>query len=240
MTVSSNFVLYSDIVPLDKETFQGLRVSDHGDYSFAAAVNSVPITGFEFALAVRDYPIVFVSGSDNQYMPAIMLGVKTDENSFVDRKGRWHAGYIPLYVRQYPLMAAPGAEKDTATVCIDRAAVGEQGQPLFDDKGRETAWLADMSRISAEYLARMQSTMAFCARLAAHDLLVPLNPELKNNRSGRLTRIEGLFAVDEERLNNLADKDALYLFRTGDLSWIYLHLASLANFAVLANRKRRK
>ena len=240
MSVSSQFVLYSDIVPVDRDVFLGQSVQPPEDYNFAANVNSVPLTGFEFPMAMRDYPIVFVGGQGGQYMPAVMLGVKSDENLFVSQKGQWLGKYIPMYVRQYPLMAAEMADDDKVTVCIDRAVVGSKGsQPLFDDNGKETPWLAGMSAVAAEYLAHMQKTIAFCRRLSSMGLIVPLNPELNNKKTGNITRIEGLYAVDEQRLNAISDNDAVNLFRSGDLSWIYLHLASLINFGDLANRKKR-
>ncbi len=239
MSVSSQFVLYSDIVPVDRDVFLGQSVQPPEDYIFAANVNSVPLTGFEFPMALRDYPIVFVGGEGGQYMPAVMLGVKSDENLFVSRKGQWLGKYIPMYVRQYPVMAAEMPDEDKVTICIDRSVVGKQNdEPLFDAQGKETSWLSTMSAIAAEYLAHMQKTMAFCRRLASMNLIVPLNPELNNTKTGNITRIEGLYAVEEQRLNGLSDSDAVNLFRNGDLAWIYLHLASLINFSDLANRKK--
>jgi len=238
MSATSGFVLYSNIVPLDREEFKDFRLSEDTSYAFAARVNSVPVTGDEFTIAGREYPIVFVSGENDQYMPAVMLGVKSDENLYVSPGGAWLGRYIPLYVRQYPLMAATMPGDERLTVCVDRDYIGLEGrgEPLFDDQGNESVWLAEGARGAAEYHMRMQKTVAFCQRLASLDLFVPLDPELKNTKTGDVTLIKGVYGVDENRLNHLSDRDAVDLFRQGDLARIYLHLASLLNFADLANK----
>ncbi len=234
-----NFLLFNRLVPVNREEHAAVRVRPVRDYTFTSRVNSVLLTGFEFPLAMREYPIIFVGGSDDTFMPAAMLGTGADENCFVSGKGRWTGKYLPLYIRQYPFMAAEKKEKDTVVICIDAEYEGfdvKDGQPLFSADGREMRWFAEMSRMAAAYLGYMQQTIPFCRTLQDLDLLVPLNPRLENRKTGAVTRIEGLYAVNEERLNNLADEQVLLLYRRGYLAWIYLHLASLANLGPLANR----
>ncbi len=235
----SQFLFYEKIIPLDREQHGKTKIAPVADYTFTATVNSVPITAFEFAVAVRDFPLVFVASVDDTYMPAAMLGVKSDKNSFVDDQGRWTGKYIPLYIRQYPFMAAEKNDSTEVTICIDDQYKGvgaADGQPLFDKKGKETPWLMQSSEIAAAYLAHMKRTIAFCRTLQEFDLLEPLSPKLENNRTGEISHIQGLHAIAESRVNRLSDADALTLFRSGELAWIYLHLASLANFGLLANR----
>ena len=46
----------------------------------------------------------------------------------------------------------------------------------------------------------------------------------------------GLMVVDERKLLQLSDAQALEVFRSGELSWIYAHLVSLSNLNRLVDR----
>ena len=48
--------------------------------------------------------------------------------------------------------------------------------------------------------------------------------------------VNGLMVVDERKLLQLADAQALDVFRSGELSWIYAHLVSLSNLNRLVDR----
>ena len=48
--------------------------------------------------------------------------------------------------------------------------------------------------------------------------------------------LNGLLIVDEKKMLALGDREALELFRAGELSWIYAHLMSLANLNGLVER----
>ena len=53
---------------------------------------------------------------------------------------------------------------------------------------------------------------------------------------GRSFTINGLMIVDEKKLLTLPDARALSLFRSGELHWISMHLASLSNMQRLVDR----
>ena len=46
-------------------------------------------------------------------------------------------------------------------------------------------------------------------------------------------RLQGLFRVDEERMNAIPGKDLRQMLRKGELKATYAHLVSLENFAKL-------
>ncbi len=37
-------------------------------------------------------------------MPAVLLGIRDQENLYVDDNGAWNAKYIPAFVRRYPFV----------------------------------------------------------------------------------------------------------------------------------------
>jgi SapC len=48
--------------------------------------------------------------------------------------------------------------------------------------------------------------------------------------------VNGLMVVDERKLLQLTDAQALEVFRSGELSWIYAHLVSLSNLNRLVDK----
>jgi len=53
---------------------------------------------------------------------------------------------------------------------------------------------------------------------------------------GQEFALTGLLAVDEKKLLQLSDEQALELFKSGELAWVYCHLMSLGNISSLVNR----
>lgn len=58
----------------------------------------------EFPNAAEEYSIVFAGEGDN-LLPVVLMGVREDENLYVDSDGGWSAKYIPAFVRRYPLFS---------------------------------------------------------------------------------------------------------------------------------------
>jgi hypothetical protein len=54
-------------------------------------------------------------------------------------------------------------------------------------------------------------------------------------KSGEQFSLGGLRIIDEKKLLELDDKHVLEFFRSGQLAWIYFHLASLANMGRLVD-----
>lgn len=72
---------------------------------FAGETNSVILAGVEFSEAAKEYPIVFTQAGD-KVVPVALLGLRNEENLFVDGKGGWDGRYIPSFVRRYPFILA--------------------------------------------------------------------------------------------------------------------------------------
>src|SRR6202167_3688090 len=96
-------MFYKSPRPLDRARDGKLRVSRPTHFRFAANTNAVPLLIDEFPMAAAYYPIVFAAG--NSPVPAAVVGLKNDNNLFLDREGRWLNGaYLPAYVRRYPFI----------------------------------------------------------------------------------------------------------------------------------------
>ena len=231
-------MVYERPALLDREKHRAVRVRPVAGYGFARRANSVVLAASEFAEACKEYAVVFTRASDGRVMPAVVLGLRGGENLFVGDDGGWDARTIPAYVRRYPFVLAELPGEPSLAVCIDEACPGlghDEGEPLFDAEGRETAYLRTALDFLAAYQREIARTQAFCARLAQAGVLVDMNARA-DLVDGRSFTLNGLLVVDEKKLLALPDATALALFRAGELHLVSLHLASLSNLQRLVDR----
>lgn len=229
-------VYYEKPVLLHRDTHRNRKVATSRSFAFARKANSLYLAGAEFVEASREYPIVFTRVG-NRVAPVAMLGLRARENLYVDEDGRWTATYIPAFVRRYPFVLSelPGGQFG---VCIDEAYPGlndTEGEPLFDAKGGNTPFLQNALDFLNRYQQEYQRTDAFCQRLGDMGLLTEMNAKA-DLVDGRSFTVNGLMIVDEKKLLTLPDARALSLFRSGELHWVSMHLASLSNMQRLVDR----
>jgi hypothetical protein len=231
-------LFYHKPIALNREAHRKLKIRPVPSFAYAGKVNSVPLTGNEFAAAARTLPIVFINDARQQPNPIALLGLRRDENLFVEADGRWTGSYIPAFIRRYPfvLIEKPGSE--AMTVGIDEAFPGfnaDEGESIFAEDGSEGASLKRAMEFLNAYQNDAKRTQDFLAQLKRLDLLIPqaINVAL---RDGTKFTVDGFSVVDEARLLKLDEKEAGNLLRSGHLGWIYMHLLSMANIADLSTR----
>jgi SapC len=78
-------------------------------------------------------------------------------------------------------------------------------------------------------------TDRFCQRLKDMGLLMEMNAKA-DLFDGTSFMVNGLMVVDERKLLQLSDAQALEVFKSGELSWIYAHLVSLSNLNRLVDK----
>jgi hypothetical protein len=231
-------MFYNKPVALNKVTHKEVKVTPiDGDYSFAKKINSVIVAGIEFTEAAKEYPIVFAQAGDS-FVPVALLGLRNQENLFVDDDGTWDARYIPAFVRRYPFVLASTPDAEQLVVCIDESYSGfndSEGEALFSDDGEPVELLNKTMEFLEEYQRQYARTEAFLARLKENDLLMSLNARV-DLVDGKQFSLTGLLAVDERKLLQLSDEKAVQLFRAGELAWIYCHLMSLGCMGRMVDR----
>src|SRR5262249_27596052 len=99
--MTAQLLIYETVVPLSASQHRGCSVEVGGNYEFSSKTNSVPLMAIEFRAAASEYAIVFVGTKDN-VMPAVILGLRDNENLYLSRDHKWDAKYIPAFVRRYP------------------------------------------------------------------------------------------------------------------------------------------
>lgn len=233
-------LFYKRVVPLNRERHGELYIETVEGYTFAAGTNSVFISAVEFPMVIGEYPIVFAPSGDSIF-PVVLLGLKNNQNLFVDNKGTWNAGYIPAYARRYPFILAtpPDQSSDQFAVCIDEAYPGfntaREGQPLFNDKGEHMPMLAQAVNFLKDYQGHVQLTTEFCKSLATLQILEPMQANVKL-QSGEDLSIGGFQCVKREKLQTLSPGKLSDLVKTGQMELIYAHLLSLNNVSKLINK----
>ncbi len=232
---------YTDIVPLLKT--HRVRLLAQGEVpGFARKLNAIPVSFTEFALAARDYPLVFTSpdGGKN-FAPVAVLGMTAGENLFVSSAGGWAPNlYVPAYARRFPFCMAKvtlnQVEQQNRMVCVEKSHLDEGGEAMFDDKGEPSAKWRDMQRLLAEYEADLERARELCTILGDYALLEPFSLQAKPAKGGPV-QLAGMHRIDEKKIEHLNISEFKNLAKKGILGRLYAHLLSLENFARLLERR---
>ena len=222
-----------------------LHPGAHGDrslatdtgFGFAASTNAVPVVAEEIAVAGRHFPIVF--SNEAAPHPVAILGLKDQQNLFVDAAGRWREGaYIPAYVRRYPFIFLENETGTELTLCVDEAAqclVAGRANPLFDAKGEPTPVTRSALAFCRDYQAQHKLAAEFAAAVVAADLLVEHRAEV-TLRDGQRMSLAGFKVIDERRFAGLPDETFLQWRRKGWLTLAYSHFFSIGAWSSLIDR----
>lgn len=226
-------LFYRTPEPLNAERHARLGLRPAADYSFARHATSVLLVVSEFALASRNYPIVFTTHETP--MPVAIVGTHNGKNLFV-KDGQWQAHtYIPAYVRRFPFAFVENEDRSRLILCIDTSAdaVSEDSERKFFDGSEPTELTKNALEFCTAFQRQHAITRAMGDLLKKHDLLTPRRAELTLADRSKLG-LHDFQAVDEERLNALSDEDFLEFRKNGTLPYLYFHLMSMANFRDLA------
>ena len=203
---------------------------------FSRGLHAVPLGASEFALAIRDYPIVFLQRRADTPLEAVaILGMQAGQNLFVMPDGRWdRRTYIPAFIRRYPFSISGAG--DARTICVDPAAVVENGEPLFDDKGAPLQHWTMFERLLHEYEDELIRARELGALLQRLGLLAPF--AMRADLSGGFSlSLEGMYRVERPRLAALNHPALADLINKGDMDCVYAHLLSQDNFLRLVARR---
>jgi hypothetical protein len=236
--VSAQLLIYESAAPLSRTRHQNSSVQVGNDYSFSRSVNSVPLMAVEFAPAATDYAIVF-AGHQAAFMPAVILGLRGNENLYLTDKNGWDAAYVPAFIRRYPFVFSSPDEGKSFTLCIDERFQGlnteGKGQRLFGDDGKPSEYTDNVLKFLQGYQAQFQRTQTFCKTLQELDLLEPMQAQVTTSTGERLS-LGGFMAVSRDRMKKLSADTLAKLMASDELELVYLHLQSMRNF----NRMRER
>ncbi len=229
--------MFENLEALDPKKHKDLRFSPAGSFSFAAAVSSAPLSASEVVDASRVFPVAF--SPEGPLLPVAVFSVKEGENAFIDAEGEWQAAYVPAHIRRYPFILGNTDTPDSFSVMFVPGAPhfkDSNGEALFDKKGEQGATLTRAVEFLTTFQAEIAATEKLLAPLAETEVLTMQRLDL-SNAAGKTTSIDGVRAVDREKLLALDDATLAGWVRSGLMVVIDAHLASLKNFAVLTKRQ---
>ena len=224
------------IVPLTKEQHATTKINNNKAFSHISDEHMLPLVVHEFATAGAEFPIVFIKNNDS-FMPVAMLGLSANQNLFI-KDDKWQALYVPRAVRNYPLVLVKDTpDSERLLVALDESSerINEaEGFPLFNEDGSESEFLTHRKQQMAEFIDMGNVTKGFVAKLKELALIVEQVLTLKVN--GEERRINGIFLIDEKKLNELSDEVFLELRKSGYLAAIYAQMMSLQHTQKLVKR----
>jgi hypothetical protein len=231
-------LIYEDVTPVTRRAHSKLSLKKGKTYEFARHTNAVPVVLSEFPAASSEFTIVFTDASEG-VIPAVILGVRDNENAYVTKDGSWDAGYVPAFLRRYPFVFSTDEKAETFTLMIDESYPGfnkeGKGERLFDAEGEHTAFLTNTLNFLREYQAHFARTRAFGNKLVALGLLEPVEARvpLPKDPNRRLT---GFKIVNRDKFKALSGDVLSQMIKTDELELIFLHLFSLRNLNRLHER----
>lgn len=236
--MASQLLIYESAVPVTANKHGDWSLEMANDFGFTKHVNSVPLMAVEFPNAASEYAIVF-SGTKEAVIPAVILGMRADENLYLTEVGGWQARYVPAFVRRYPFVFAITDDGKKFTLCIDESFPhfnqAGRGERLFTEDKKPTPYVERVLKFLAQYQIEFQRTQAFCKKLLELDLLEPMRAQAELG-SGEKLSLGGFMAVNRDKAKALAPEKLAELAKTDELELLYLHLHSMRNFPAMANR----
>ena len=230
--MAKQLLIYETAVPITPARHGKHSVEVGGSYAFSAGVNAVPLMAVEILRAATEYAVVFTAVGDD-VMPAVVLGVKGEQNLYLDGEGHWKAKYIPAFLRRYPFVFSASADNKTLTLCVDEAYPGlnteGRGERLFDGDGKPTPYVEKVLTFLKEYQAHFLRTQAFGRRLKEYGLLEPMTARV-TTPSGETLSLTGFLAASRAKLRALEPEKLAALAKTDELELLYLHLSSMRKF----------
>lgn len=234
-------LFYSAPAPLDSKKHAKLGLKNDFGLGFTKEVNAVPINMIEMPQICHYYPIAF--SPDGNATPVALLGLRDNENLFVNAKGEWDEDtYIPAYIRRYPFIFSeiPGSEQLTLCVDINNNVVDEKGdQKFFDTEGKPTTLAQNALEFCKSYHAAAQQTLQFSKELADSGLLIDRSAEI-NVGGGKRINFSGFRIIDEQKLAAMSDKDFMEWRKKGWLPFLYAHLFSGAQWQRLVRNLQKR
>lgn len=231
---------------LNNITHKDLRVITHKSAEYGDKVGSTLTFPTEFSDVHREYPILFQKNPDNgKFQSIVLLGLRSDENLFLNDAGEWNAQYIPAVIERGPFLIgfqdqSRDGGSDRAPVIhidVDSPRVSQsEGERVFLDHGGLSPYLEKISRLLNRIYEGMEANDAMFSAFNELELIEPVNLEITIT-SNEIYRFQNNYTINQERLANLSGNDLERLNRSGFLRCAFLVVESLGNIQRLIRLK---
>ncbi len=239
-SVTGNVMLYENPQPLTKEKHDGFGVVQvKKPFAFMEKSHFMPITAPEFGSASSSFPIIFAGENKT---PLAVMGIRANENLFVEDGNFGNTYYMPAFARRYPFVLAGDQGNDRFVVCVDEnvecVTKKNPAQPFFDGD-QPSQFTNEAFEFLKQFEQDRRATEQMIARFNELDLFEQKEMNFQgNNPDGSLAerqKIADYFAVTDEKLRGLDEKTLKEFMDNGYLAVAYAHMISLGNWQRLVN-----
>jgi len=230
-------------------TLEILSPQTHGDkhwkratgYLFASKDAIAPLSLAELSRAILSLPIGFVS-YESGFVLVAMQGLTQQANLLVDNNGRWKLPHVPACYRAYPFELATTADQQLV-VCYNADSnllnTDGIGECFFDETGAPSTAVRELTQFLKQvYAGRVQADRV-CKVLNEFDLIKPWEITI-NSDDGIPQKVEGLYCINETKLNSLDGNELFKLKNAGALAVAYCQLLSMQHVATLVDFAAQK
>jgi len=238
------------LVSLHNSVHQDLRISPEKAEFHGAELNMVPVMLSEFLKLAVQFPIALTKSKETgKFSCVAMLGFAEKENLFWQHS-KLDTLYTPLHIFRQPFFLGRNETENHSAansdeqyvVCFDaesNSIVSEGGELLFTSTGEETPYLRKMKAVLAELLDGEAPTQTFVETLLELDLLTSMQLDI-TFANGESQRVNGMYTIDEKKLNALAGDTVVKLHGAGYLAYIYAMVTSTGQIYSLIQKKNAR
>jgi len=245
VAVSGNVMFYKNPQPLNKDTHAKFGVKPvEKPFEFMANQHFLPITAPEFGSAAASFPIIFAG---DERTPLAVMGIRTNENLFVEDGQFAQDFYMPAFARRFPFVLAGDKSNDRFVVCVDvdaECVTNKKPTQAFFDKGETSAFTQEAFQFLQNFERDRQGTDAMIAEFKRLDLFeqkeMNFQGQNPDGSPAERQKIADYFAVTEERLKSLDATTVKEFVEKGYMAVAHAHMISLSNWQRLVNMTLRR
>ncbi len=216
--------------------------SNHKNYSFKVVTSHqsdfkpfistsfCPIFSDELKYIASDYPIVFVINSKNEFNIVSLFSLLKNQNPFINKNYHWTGKYIPVYFRMHPFLLATAEGSKDKILCFSssksliKSNFNDGFFPFFEKSGDLSSVLNGILQLlqiidrDKEKLQKAIENLNKCKLLTKWDI------DIKFKEGNK--KIEGIYKICEQKLNELPAKDLYDLNQNGGLAIAHAQIIS--------------
>ena len=222
-----------------------LKIKTGVDASFDDVRNVIAVVAGELPQLVLDYPVFFTKNPDaDSYELIAVTGFTDKENLFIEN-GQLRSSYVPLDMRRQPFQAcfvngdqSAAQENDVKIgINVESNRISEsEGVALFNEDGSPTDAINEISELLGALVRGLQATQSFIAALQEQELIESVTLNIKNP-DGSDKQLEGLYAINKQKLAELNGETAAQFHEKGYLQAAHAMIHSVGHVQKLINWK---